>query len=159
MLVSAKQLKWVLRFYPPLFFQRIWIVKIAKDFNGLEVKISQSILNRNYNRSLFGGTIFSAADICYPVLFHQLLSHKGYKVAVWSTSTQVHYLKKITGQVKFSIAISEADLIDIESSMNNVGKLKRAYPIKIYNNEGALCVDIKCEIYIKNFDYKQSPNE
>src|SRR4051812_27308465 len=101
MLVSAGLLKWILRFYPPLFFQRIWVVNIERDFTGLQIKISKSILNRNYNRSIFGGTIFSAADVCYPVLFHQLLSHKGYKVAVWSRSAQINFLKKSTGKIEF----------------------------------------------------------
>jgi acyl-coenzyme A thioesterase PaaI-like protein len=70
MVVSEKTLKWIMRFYPPLLLQRIWVIGFDKGFKGVSVKISKSLLNRNYNGSIFGGTIFAAADPFYPVLFN-----------------------------------------------------------------------------------------
>lgn len=159
MLVSAGQLKWILRFYPPLFFQRIWVVKIAQNFTGLQVKISKSLFNLNYNRSIFGGTIFSAADVCYPVLLHQLLSHKGYKVAVWSRSAQVHFLKKSSYQINFSINLSDDDINLAKQALNEQGKYNRAFPINIYNSRGEACVNIMCEVYIRNLNFIKTTNE
>ncbi|MFD0749466.1 DUF4442 domain-containing protein [Mucilaginibacter calamicampi] len=159
MVVSAGLLKWVLRFYPPLFFQRIWVVNIEKDFSGLQVNISKSILNRNYNRSIFGGTIFSAADVCYPVLFHQLLSRKGYKVAVWSRSAHIDFLKKSNGTIKFGISLSDKDISEAEQVLNEHGKHIKSYPIVIYNNNGDVCVNVMCEVYIRNLNFKKSRNE
>jgi acyl-coenzyme A thioesterase PaaI-like protein len=159
MLVSAGLLKWALRFYPPLFFQRIWVENIDKNFTGLQIKISKSVFNTNYNRSIFGGTIFSAADVCYPVLFHQLLSHKGYKVAVWSRSAQIHFLKKSDDKIKFAIALSDEDIIDVEHVLAKKGKYNKAYPIVIYNNNGDVCVNMMCEVYIRNLNYIKTQNE
>lgn len=159
MLVSAGLLKWALRFYPPLFFQRIWVVSIAENFTGLHIKISKSVFNSNYNRSIFGGTIFSAADVCYPVLFHQLLSHKGYKIAVWSRSAQIHFLKKSDDKINFDINLSEADICHVEHVLTEKGKFNKAYPIVIYNNNGDVCVNIMCEVYIRNLNYIKTKNE
>ena len=159
MLVSAGQLKWILRFYPPLFFQRIWVVNIAANFTGLQVKITKSVFNRNYNRSIFGGTIFSAADVCYPVLFHQLLSHKGYKIAVWSRSAQIHFLKKSSDKIHFNVNLSDADINQVEQTLNEQGKYNKAYPIVIFNNNGDVCVNVMCEVYIRNLNYIKIPNE
>nr|WP_294790367.1 DUF4442 domain-containing protein [uncultured Mucilaginibacter sp.] len=159
MLVSAGLLKWALRFYPPLFFQRIWVVDIDKNFTGLQMKISKSAFNSNYNRSIFGGTIFSAADVCYPVLFHQLLSHKGYKIAVWSRSAQIHFLKKSDAKINFNINLSNEDIIDVEQVLAEKGKYNKAYPIVIYNNNGDVCVNMMCEVYIRNLNYIKTTNE
>jgi len=159
MLISASLLKWALRFYPPLFFQRIWVVNIAENFTGLHIKISKSVFNSNYNRSIFGGTIFSAADVCYPVLFHQLLSHKGYKIAVWSRSAQIHFLKKSDDKINFTVNLSDADIEHVEQVLNGKGKYNKAYPIIIYNNNGDVCVNMMCEVYIHNLSYKKIPNE
>src|SRR4051812_40804109 len=104
MVVSERMLKWAMRLYPPLFFQRIWVVKFDKGFKGVQVKIKKSILNKNYNDSIFGGTIFSAADPFYPVLFHQLLSKKGYKLRVWSNSSTIEYLKPGLSDLFFNIS-------------------------------------------------------
>ena len=57
MLVSENVLKWALRFYPPLLFQRIWVIRFTKGFRGVRVKVNRSLINNNYNNSIFGGTI------------------------------------------------------------------------------------------------------
>src|ERR1700733_11625351 len=110
MVVSLNVLKWVVRFYPPLLLQRIWVVGFEKEFRGVRVKIGKSLLNKNYNNSIFGGTIFAAADPFYPVLFHQLFSHKGYKVIAWSKSSQIQYLKPGMTNLYFYIHLSEAEI-------------------------------------------------
>ena len=45
-----------------LLVQRIWVQGFDKGFKGVSVKVSKSILNKNFNNSIFGGTIFAAAD-------------------------------------------------------------------------------------------------
>ncbi len=69
MVVSENVLKWALRFYPPLLFQRIWVIRFEKDFKGVSVKINKSLINNNYNNSIFGGTIFAAADPIFTPYF------------------------------------------------------------------------------------------
>lgn len=150
MVVSANVLKWAMRFYPPLLFQRIWVIGIEKDFHGVRVKINKSLINNNYNNSIFGGTIFAAADPFYPLLFHQLLTHKGYKVRVWLKSAQINYLKPGSNDLFFTIHIAEADITEIEQVLTTNGKHIKAYPIEMYNQEGELCVTVSSEIYIRN---------
>ena|SRR5215217_7660210 len=159
MLVSARQLKWLLRFYPPLLFQRIWVVEIAPDFTRITIQISKSLLNTNYNRTIFGGTIFSAADVCYPVLLHQLLSSKNYHIAVWSRSAEIHFLKKITEKIKFSVNLSADDLQLAELNLNTVGKFTHTYPINIYNAKGEVCVSLNCEIYMRNLKFIKTSSD
>src|ERR1700742_3427732 len=110
MRVSENLLKWAIRFYPPLFFQRVWVVKFDKGFRGVEVKISKSIWNRNYNNSIFGGTIFSAADAFYPVLFFKIFTQKGYTIRAWSKSSEIKYIKPSYFNLNFKIYIDEAEI-------------------------------------------------
>jgi len=153
MVASERVLKWFVRFYPPLFFQRIWIVKFTKGFRGVHVKISKSILNKNYNNSIFGGTIFSAADPFYPLLFHQILNRKGYKIVAWSKSSQIQYLKPCMTDMCFEVNISDDDLATCENALNAAGKYLGSYPIDIYDKNGELCVSVKNEIYIRDLNY------
>src|SRR5690606_39605827 len=91
MLLSENALKWVMRLYPPFFFQRIWVRRFEKGFTGVEVKINRSLLNRNYNGSIFGGTIFAAADPFFALLFDQRLQRKGFKTVLWLKSETIQY--------------------------------------------------------------------
>lgn len=153
MVVSESLLKWAMRIYPPLFFQRIWVVSFDKGFTGAQIKITKSIFNRNYNNSIFGGTIFSAADPFYPLLFHQVFTRKGYKVIAWSKSSQIQFLKPALSKLHFNIHISSDDIAEAEHVLNTGGKYVKAHPVDIYNNNGEVCVTLMNEVYIRNLDF------
>jgi hypothetical protein len=155
MIVSERSSKWGMRIYPPLFFQRIWVVKIDKGFAGVTVNINKSIFNRNYNNSIFGGTIFSAADPFYPLLFHQLFTHKGYNVIAWSRSSEIQFLKPGLTKLQFKIRISDDDIAEAEHLLNTVGKYIKAHPIEIYNSSGEICVTVMNEVYLRDLNFNE----
>lgn len=153
MVISENLSKWGMRFYPPLFFQRIWVVKVHKGFKGVTVKINKSIFNRNYNNSIFGGTIFSAADPFYPLLFHQIFTHKGYNVIAWSKSSDIQFIKPGLTTLHFNITISDDDIAEAEHVLNNGGKYIKAHPVDICNKHGEICVTLTNEVYLRNLNF------
>jgi len=153
MLVSEGVLKWALRSYPPLLFQRIIVTKFHKGFRGVEVKIKKSFLNNNYNDSIFGGTIFSAADPFYPVLFSQVLVHKGYKIKAWSHTAAIRFRKPAHTHLHFKITISDENIADCERDLNTTGIHRRTFPIEIYDKNEQLCATVLIKIYIRNLNY------
>ncbi len=148
--VSENTLKWMMRFYPPLFFQRIWVKKFYPGFTKVDVKISKSLFNINYNKSIFGGTIFSASDPFYAILLDQIFSLKGYKTKVWLKSADIKYLKPGSTSLFFSIQISEDDIKEAETALNSIGKFVKSFPIEIKNKEGEICAFVNNEVYMRN---------
>lgn len=150
MVVSENMLKWAMRFYPPLFFQRIWVIKFDKGFTGVHVKISKSFLNVNYNRTIFGGTIFSASDPFFALLFDQILQRRGLKCRVWLRSAEIRYLKPGATNLYFTISLSEEQIKEAETILITEGKFVKAYPMNIFSSEGLLCATVINEVYIRN---------
>ncbi|WP_207425313.1 DUF4442 domain-containing protein [Pedobacter sp. SYSU D00535] len=150
MLVSERVLKWALRAYPPLLLQRVWVKKIDKGFCGASVKIFRSILNINYNRSIFGGTIFSGADPVYPVLLYQLLRRKGLNCIIWVKKSEVNFLKPGNSNLTFDVAIPEEDLDRLIKELLDLGKVVQPFEIEMFDREQRLCVTIRVEIYIRH---------
>lgn len=142
-----------MRFYPSLFFQRIWVIKFEKGFSGVQVKINKSLLNRNYNNSIFGGTIFSAADPFYPVLFYQLLAIRGYKVIAWTKASHIHFLKPAMTDLFFKINIDDKVISKCEQALRAAGKFVKVFVVDIYDKNGQLCVSVSNEIYIRDLNY------
>jgi acyl-coenzyme A thioesterase PaaI-like protein len=154
--VSENMLKWIMRLYPPLLFQRIWVTTFDKGFKGVKVKISKSLFNRNYNGSIFGGTIFAAADPFYPVLFNQVLNPKGdKKLTIWSKSSKIDFLKPALTNLFFQIKITDADIEQAVEALTVVGKYERSFPIDIYNKDGEVCVAIMNEVYVRDLDFSK----
>lgn len=150
MIVSEKTLKWALSLYPPLLFQRVWVKKFHKDFRGVDVKIVNSFLNRNYNGSIFGGTIYAATDPFYALLFDQLMQRKGFKVRVWLKSASIQYLKPGLTNLYFTIKVSDEMIAEAESSLTETGKFVKAYPMELFNSKGELCATVMNEVYLRN---------
>ncbi len=150
MVVTENMLKWAIRFYPPLFFQRIWVKEFDKGFVGVHVKISKSLLNINYNHSIFGGTIFSATDPFYALLFDQILKRRGFKTRVWLKSASIQYLKPGRSKLYFKISLSEEDIKEAEEALRSVGKFVKAFSLEILNSQGEVCAKVINEVYIRN---------
>src|ERR1700741_4788365 len=114
MKISENILKWGMRLYPPLLFQRIWVQRIYKNFRGADVKINKSLFTINFGKAIFGGTIFSAADPFYAMLFGQILMHKNHKVTIWLKSAHIQYIKPARTDLYYSITITEEMIREVE---------------------------------------------
>lgn len=114
------------------------------------MKIWKSFLNTNYNNSIFGGTIFSASDPFYAMLFDQVLKRKGFTVRVWLKSANIQYLKPGRTNLYFKISLSEDDIKEAEEALHSVGKFVKAFPLEILNSKGEVCASVINEVYVRN---------
>jgi acyl-coenzyme A thioesterase PaaI-like protein len=156
MQLSENVLKWVMRLYPPFFFQRIWVRRFEKGFTAVEVKINRSLLNRNYNATIFGGTIFAAADPFYALMFDQILQRKGFKTVVWLKSASIQYIKPGRTALFFHISLNDQEIQEVETALIERGKFVRTYPVTIVNTSGETCAIMHNEVYIKDVRYQQT---
>jgi hypothetical protein len=158
MLASEVVLKWAMRFYPPLFFQRILVRRFDKQFRGVEVNIRKSFLNTNHNGAIFGGTIYAAADPFHPMLFYHILTLKGYKVLAWSRSSAIRYFKPAKTDLHFKITISDIEIALCEKQLKLTGKYRKSFQLEIYNTEGKLCSTVINEMYIRDLNHPETQN-
>jgi acyl-coenzyme A thioesterase PaaI-like protein len=159
MTISENSLKWMMRLYPPMFFQRIWVKKVHRNFRGIDVKINRSWFTSNLGNSIFGGTIFSATDPFYALLFGQIMQRKNYKITVWLKSAQINYLKPGRTDLHYTILINEEMIKDADISLMNEGKFIRTYTIEIFDKHNELCAEAQNEVYIRNLSFIKSNNE
>lgn len=150
MRASENALKWALRFYPPLFFQRIRVVNFGKGFRSVEVKIKKGFLNKNHDDAIFGGTIYAAADPFHPVLFSNAMNLKGYNVKAWSRSSAVRYFKPAKTDLHFRIDITDRELNDCEEQIKLTGKYRKSYQLEIFDAENKLCALVINEMYMRD---------
>ena len=73
-MLRRKTLQFILNIFPPLFFNRIILKKVSEDYTYMKVKIRRSILNINFHKTIFGGTIFSAFDPFFPTMYYNIFA-------------------------------------------------------------------------------------
>ncbi|MBE8714631.1 DUF4442 domain-containing protein [Sphingobacterium hungaricum] len=151
---TPKQLKWILRTYPPFFFQRIWVNKIHPDFMGIDVTISKSFLNINANKTIFGGTIFSSLDPLHSILLDQIFQAKGLsKTVAWLKSSQISFLKPGTNKLKISIRLIPEEIDEALEIIKTRGKVIKTFQTDVYDLKGVLCAQATNEVYIRDLNY------
>ncbi len=155
MQISENSLKWLMRLYPPLLFQRIWVKKIHKNFSAIDVKINRTLITSNLGKATFGGTIFSATDPFYAMMLGQLMMRKGLRITVWLKSAQIQYIKPARKDLFFTLVITDEIILEAERILKEEGKFIKSLPIEVYNKEGELCVTASNEVYIRNLDFKK----
>jgi hypothetical protein len=156
MLVSEGALKWAMRLYPPLFFQRIWVTRFEKGFRGVEVAIGKSFLNTNPNHSIFGGTIYAAADPFHPILFSRILMLKGYKVIAFTRSSAIRYFKPAATSLHFKISVSDTEIAVCEEQLNLSGKFRKSFLVEIFDKDEKLCASVINEIYVRDLNHPEN---
>lgn len=154
MKLNPSSLTWLLRIYPPFFFQRIWIKKVHEGFKGIDVKIYKSFLNINSNKTVFGGTIFSALDPVHSILLDQIFQASGLKRTVaWLKSARIEYLKPGRTDLQFSLRLEDEDIAAAFEEINKRGKVIKTFTTAVYDNNGVKCAVCHNEIYIRNLDF------
>lgn len=149
MKVSENMLKWGMRLYPPLLLQRIWVRSIDSGFRGVDVKINRSLITLNFGKAIFGGTIYTATDPFYAMLFGQLLKHKVYHISVWLKSASIQFLRPGRTDLYYRISITDEMINEAEEALNKNGVFIKSYSIEIYSKTGDLYAIAKNEIYIR----------
>lgn len=149
MIISEFVGKWMLNLFPPLLFNRIQVLSFEKGYMQAWVRINKSILNRNLNGTIFGGTIFSAADPFYALLFWQIFARRGVKVQTWLKSASIDYKKPGATSLYLHFKLTEQDIADAQESLDTIGKFVRSYVIEITNKQGEICAIATTEVYIR----------
>ncbi len=154
MFLKPSILKWVLRFYPPFFFQRIWVVDISDDFHSIQVKIHKSFLNLNANKTIFGGTIFSAIDPIHSVLLDCIFKKKGInKTVAWLKSANIQYLKPGTTDLQFKVSLQAYQVNEALNDIEHHGKVVKTFMTEIFDVTGLKCAECHNEIYIRDLTF------
>lgn len=148
MKISENSLKWVMRLYPPLLLQRIWVQKISKNFRGADIKINRSLLSLNFGKAIFGGTIYSGTDPFYAMLFGQILRNKNYHITIWLKSASIQFLKPARSDLYYSIHITDEMITEIIEALNSKGVFIKSYKIEVYSRDKILHAIARNEIYI-----------
>lgn len=138
-----------MNFYPPYFFGRVRIQYVSEDFQEIRVRIKASIFNKNLSGTMFGGTLFSAADPFYPLMYWQNFAHQfNQKVSVWLKSAEIHYKQPATGNIYLHFKISQEDVLEAKEALEAYGKFNKSHEVLLLNSKQELCAKVNLVSYV-----------
>jgi acyl-coenzyme A thioesterase PaaI-like protein len=147
--LSEWQGKWLLSLYPTLLFSRIRITRVGPGFRFCSVRIARSLITRNLNGTTFGGTIFSAADPFYAVMYWQIFARRGIRVQTWLKSARIEYLKPASTALTLDFALTDQDIARAERQFAREGRFVGSHSVEAVDRHGNTCAVIETEVYLR----------
>lgn len=151
MKLKSWQVKWMMRVFPPLLFSRVWLKSVATDFRSCEIHVTPSLLNRNLQRTVFGGTLFSAFDPFYAILFWQYFAHRGHPLEAWLKSAEVNYKKPVNSRISIRFELDDQSLTEADAALTNDGRFQKWMLARAIDQEGDCCVEARLLVYLRNY--------
>jgi acyl-coenzyme A thioesterase PaaI-like protein len=139
----------MLNLYPPLLFNRIRILGFDHDFRSCRVRVARSLLTRNLNGTTFGGTIFSAADPFYAVMFWQIFAHRGERVQAWLRTATIRYQRPAATALTLDFRLSDADVNEATEQLDREGRFVRSFRTAAVDHNEEVCAEIETEVYLR----------
>ena len=153
-MIRRRVLRFVLNIFPPLFFNRIVLKKVSNDYTEFRVVLRRSILNMNFHRTIFGGTIFSAFDPYFPTMYYNIFKQKDRKLEIWLKSANIKYKRPATSDLYINFKISNENIIEAENILNKVGKFEKWHKVEAINDKGIVCAVAEMLIYLRDNEVK-----
>lgn len=134
-------------FYPAYLFGRTVVKSISPDWKEVVVVIKKSLWNRNYVGTIFGGTLYAAADPFLMIMLMKILGIKDY--IIWDKGAEIDFRKPGRSDITFHFRITDKDLRRIQSDLKKTHKIVPEFLVEGVDEEGDVCVSVKKRIYIR----------
>jgi len=149
-MLRRKTLQFILNIFPPLFFNRIILKEISEDYTYMKVKIRRSILNINFHRTIFGGSIFSAFDPYFPTMYYNIFALKNRKLEIWLKSANIKYKRPATTHLTLEFNITKDDIQLAEKELKEEGKYEKWHTVQAINKKGVVCAEAEMLVYLRD---------
>ncbi len=141
-------LKLSLNLFPPLFFNRIYLKEISSDYKEINVVLKKSFTNINYYKSIFGGSIFSACDPYFPIMYYHIFKNK--KLIVWVKNAEIEYLIPAKSNLRLNFKISDKNINEIKLELEKNGKHEIKNEVLAIDNQNEICAKAKINVYLRD---------
>jgi acyl-coenzyme A thioesterase PaaI-like protein len=133
-------------FWPPFFFSGIKVIKMAKDFRHIVVRLKLRFWNANFVGTQYGGLIFSMTDPFYMIM---LMKNLGASYVVWDKSAHIKYLRPGKTDLLAEFQLSEDDVKKIQQEFQEQDRLEWTRTIEVKDIHGAVVAEVRKIISIK----------
>lgn len=143
---TTRVLRWRFNFFPAYRATGARVTYIASDLREIRIKLPLSWKTRNYVGTIFGGSMFSAVDPFYMVMFIRLL---GPEYIVWDKAATIRFRRPGRSTLTAKFMIDEAELESIRNELENKERLDRIYQLELTAEDGTTCAEIEKVIHFR----------
>lgn len=141
--------RWGFNFFPAFRGTGARVTYIAADWREVRVKLPLNWRTRNYVGTIFGGSLYGAADPFYMIMLIRLL---GPEYIVWDKAAAIRFRKPGRATLFARFVITEDELAAIRTALATQPKLDRVYLVELADAAGEVHASVEKTIYVRRKD-------
>jgi acyl-coenzyme A thioesterase PaaI-like protein len=149
--LATRLLRWKFRAFPCYRGTGARVTYIASDFREIRLRLPLSWRTYNYVGTIFGGSMFAAADPIYMIMLIRILG-EGY--TVWDKSGAIRFLKPGRSTLYGTFVVDEAVTNEIVASLEDQRSIDRVFRVELVDADGEPHAEIEKTIFIRNDRWK-----
>jgi len=131
---------------------------VSEDASEIHIRLKLKWTTRNYVGTVFGGSIYAAAD---PIYMLQLIRLLGDNYVVWDKAASIKFIKPVRSTIYSRFIITEDILNDVKEKVVVGNRCVIDIPARWEDAEGIVYAEIIKTLYIADKEYyknrKQAP--
>ena len=147
--LKTKMMRWGFNFFPAYRGTGARITYIASDWSEVRIKLPLNWRTRNYVGTIFGGSMYAAADPIYMVMLIKIL---GPAYIVWDKAAAIRFRKPGTSTLYARFVITDEEIDAIKNSLASALFVERIYHAALVDAEGFEHASIEKKVYIRRKD-------
>jgi hypothetical protein len=121
-------------------------VRISEDYRRIRLRLPIRWYIRNNNGVMFGGAISMLSDPFPAIVFEKIFD----QVAAWTKGMEVKYLMPAKTAIEANIEISDQDIADLKSQLEEAGKAEKVFTYYFLDKKSRQVAYISNMIYLRN---------
>jgi acyl-coenzyme A thioesterase PaaI-like protein len=138
--------KLLFRLYPAYRGTGGRIAHIEPDWSRVTVELPLSWRTRNYVGTIFGGSMYGAAD---PIHMLMLIRRLGPAYTVWDKAAEIRFRKPGRDTLTAEFEVSDAECDAIRESLSPGESLDREYTVELVGGDGVVHAEVEKTLYVR----------
>lgn len=144
--MNTKLFRWYFNFFPAYRGTGGWVTYISSDWKEVRVRLPLNWLTRNYVGTIYGGSIYGAADPMYMIMLIKIL---GPEYIVWDKAAFIQFKKPGKTTLFATFRISDAEIERIRTALESQPSMDCHYEVNWVDQAGVVNACLEKTIYIK----------
>ena len=121
------------------------IILISSDWKDVVVRLRLNWRTRNYVGTIFGGSLYAAAD---PILMLQLIRILGKDYVVWDKAASIRFKRPGNQTLQMHFQINDLLLDNIKNAIQRDKEFEFTENLKWVDNNGKVYAELEKTIYV-----------
>lgn len=143
---ESRVMRWKFNLFPAYRGTGARVTYIADDFREVRVKLPLSLRSRNAVGTIFGGSMYGAADPIYMIM---LMRNLGRDFVVWDKAATIRFRRPGRTTLFATFRLDQSELDAIHAATASGEPVDRTYNVELVDAEGTVHASIEKIIYVR----------